>query len=276
MDSAERALKLLLSTSFVEARSLAQDLEVFNQSRQQLQNTVVQEAIDLIEQSPGGEEHKIIIVHKQGWHKGVLGIVASRILERYYRPTVVISFNEEGVGVGSARSIEGFPMFDALSRCSDMLENFGGHKRAAGLTVRMDNMAVLSDRLKCVAAEVLTASFLMPLLNIDMPLALNQITMDLIQAVEQLEPYGEGNSEPVFCSTGLIVRSRPAVMGKDTIKFWVTDGSTTLSAVGFSLAKKFSSLLKEGQKIDLAYTLSIDDWNKDPIPQLKIKDIRIL
>jgi single-stranded-DNA-specific exonuclease len=273
MDSAKTSLDLLLAENYVDALALAQSLESHNLSRQKMQGEVVQEAFAMIETN-GSKDDQIIVVHKEGWHKGVLGIVASKIVEKYYRPTIVISV-EDGLGVGSARSIEGFHLVDALTNCSSSLETYGGHKRAAGLKVRHENIDIFRQAINDFAKEALASGDLSPFLDIDCEVPFNVLDLNFFDLVDSLEPHGEGNPSPVLCTRNLTVKSHATLMGKGTIKFWVTDGQCSLSAVGFGMSE-FQPLIKPGQKIDLAYSLIIDDWNKAPVVQLKLKDIRVI
>ena len=272
MDSAQKSLDLLLSDDDSEASVLARFLEETNTERQKLQRAIIEDALDLVEREINFRDHKVIVVSKAGWHKGVLGIVASRLTETYYRPSIVISL-KDGVGTASARSIEGFHLHEALVSCAPMLEGFGGHQLAAGLTILEENIERFRHEINLFARQILPAQGLLPVLDIDLELPFSDLNLDLIPKIDALEPYGEGNPEPVFCSRQLTVKSRPVVMGKETIKFWVTDGKMTLSAVGFGMSR-YKDQLAVQQKIDLAYQLMIDDWNKAPTLQLKIKDIQ--
>lgn len=273
MDSAITALDLLLTDDDEQALILAQALENHNSSRQRMQQEVVQEAMAMIE-TEQLHQQQVIVVSKQGWHKGVLGIVASRVLEKYYRPTIVISI-KEGVGTGSARSIEGFHLHEALTRCAHRLEAYGGHKRAASVTVKEENISSFRIDINEAAVDQIGDKELLPVLDIDMCLSLSQVDLDLVNLVLSMQPHGEGNPAIIFASMGLTIKSQPQVLGKDTLKFYVTDGLKTYSAVGFGLAQQFSGL-KANQVIDLAYSIDIDDWNKQPTVQLMIKDIRLV
>lgn len=273
MDSANVSLDLLLSENAIEAAALAQSLEEHNQTRQKMQSTVVEEALAIIESDEDIKNQQIIVVHKQGWHKGVLGIVASRLVDKYYRPTIVISV-EGGLGTGSARSIEGFHLNEALNSCSALLENFGGHKRAAGLRLKEENILKLREDINNYAGAVFKDQEFVATLDIDCEIPLSSIDMPMVELIASMEPHGEGNPPVVFCTRSLQVKSAPAVLGKDTLKFWVGDGNKTFSAVGFGFAS-MKAKIKMGSLIDLAYTLGIDDWNKAPVVQLVIKDIKL-
>ncbi|MDP2654798.1 MAG: single-stranded-DNA-specific exonuclease RecJ [Candidatus Omnitrophota bacterium] len=272
MGSARKSLDLLLTEHAGEAYALAQVLEQHNADRQRLQKDVAQQAVDLVQRDVNFNEDRVIVLSQEGWHRGVLGIVASRLTEMYYRPSIVISV-ENGIGTASARSIAGFHLHDALRHCEGILENFGGHKLAAGLTIRSENIGEFRRRINDLARETMSGEALVPALQIDSEIALSNLDLALVETVNALEPYGEGNPEPVFCSRQLTVKATPTVMAKDTLKTWLTDGRMTFSAVGFGMGK-FRPLLSAGQKVDVAYQLGIDDWNKSPMVLLRLKDIR--
>lgn len=273
MDSARHALDLLLSDDDIEALELANNLNDINAKRQQLQRKIIQEALEMVEQDIDLKDQRVIVLAKEGWHIGILGIVASRVAETYYRPTIVASLNE-GLGIASARSIEGFHLHDALTHCSDILEEFGGHKMAAGLKVTEKNLEEFRNRINDYALDNSDLINLTPTLLIDCEVPFPSLNIELIDMIDLLEPYGEGNRPPIFCTTDLVIKSRPVVLAKETLKFSVSDGNITVSVVGFGMGK-YAKHLAMGQKIDLAYELLIDDWNKAPTVQLKLKDIRI-
>lgn len=273
MDSAHRSLDLFLAQSNDEAYKLAQVLEQYNQERQKMQRDVVEEALAQVEEEGNIDNQKVIVLSREGWHKGVLGIVASRLTDKYYRPSIVISV-KDGVGTASARSINGFHLHEALSECSQWLENFGGHEGAAGLTIKAENIDPFRNVINGIAERMLEVKKLNPVINVDCEIQIADIDLTLVETVSRLEPFGEGNPTPVFASYDLEVKGAPKVLGKDTLKFWVSDGKSAISAVGFGMSK-YLDLVSSGKKIDLAYELIIDDWNKAPVPQLKVKDIRL-
>ncbi len=272
MGSAEKSLQLLLSDDLAEAYQLARGLEEENQKRQKMQSDIIEEAMAIVEREVNFKDHKIIVLSKEGWHRGVVGIVASRIMDTFYRPTIVISL-EDGVGVGSARSIDGFHLYHALKSCSHLLENYGGHEHAAGLTIKKENIDSFRDLINTFAQENILIENLIPTLELDCEISLSSIDVDLVNVIKTIEPCGEGNPPARFCSRRLTVKSPPVILGRDTLKFWVSDGQVVVQAVGFGMGK-FFDLVKNAKTIDLAYGLSIDDWNKDPIVQLEIKDIK--
>lgn len=273
IDSAEKAMDLLCAKAMNEALALAKDLELQNRQRQKIQEQVLSEALSLVEKEVNFRDHNVIVVSREGWHPGVLGIVASRIAERFYRPTIVISL-EEGKGRGSGRSIERFHLFDALNNCAHLLEEFGGHAFAAGLTIAQEKIVPLRKMLNDFARLNLLAEDLLPTLSLDAQVPLSMLSVELVRDLEKLEPFGAGNPAPVLCSRGLTVKSVPQLMGKETIKFWVSDGKFTCQVVGFGRADLIPSIKAEAQ-MDLAYSPSIDDWQDEPSVQLELKDIKI-
>lgn len=274
MDTAHTSLDLFLSEDPQEALDIAKTLERHNKERQQMQGDIVDEAMSLVEQDVNFNEQKIIVLSKEGWHRGVLGIVASKITDKYYRPTVIISIDEDGIGTASARSINGFHLHNALSGCADYLETFGGHEGAAGLTIKKENIDPFRELINKLAQDMLAAKKLIPTLCIDCEIPLASINIELANVIDTMQPFGEGNPAPVFCSRQVLIKTYPKIMGKDTLKFWVTDEQFTISAVGFGMAK-YSGLIRPGAKIDLAYQITLDEWNKAPTPQLILKDIRL-
>ncbi|MBF0387640.1 MAG: single-stranded-DNA-specific exonuclease RecJ [Candidatus Omnitrophica bacterium] len=272
MGSANVSLDLLLSDDPGNAMALAQSLETLNRERQRLQAEVVDEAMALIAEDAAYAEETVIVVCKEGWHKGVLGIAASKITDKFGRPAVVISI-QDGRGVGSARSVPGFFLNEAFAHCAALLESFGGHQRAAGLKLREDRIADFRRTVNLFARDIAAARDLVPVLDIDAEMPFPQVSLEIVKTVESLAPYGEGNPLPIFATRRLLVKSRPQLMGKDTIKFWATDGRVSFSVVGFGMGADCAEL-RMGQAVDIAYTLGIDDWNKAPQVQLMLKDIR--
>jgi len=272
MDSAKASLNLFLSDDQQEANDLAKVLEQYNSQRQKVQKQVIDEALAIVEQEVNFKDQRIIVLGREGWHKGVLGIVAARLVNKYYRPVIIISI-ENGIGTASARSIDGFYLHSALKSCSKFLEEFGGHAMAAGLTIKEENIDPFRSLINEVAYETLESKKLLPTLMIDCEIPLSSISMELAEIIDSMEPFGEGNPTPIFCSRNVVVQGDPAVLGKNTLKFWTGDEQFSISAVGFGMAD-YQEIVRPGAKIDLAYEISIDDWNKAPTPQLKLKDIR--
>ena len=272
IDSAQISLELLLSDSRPTADQLAKKLCSFNSKRQQIGDRIFKEARDIIAKEVNFKEHKVIVLARSGWHQGVLGIVASRIKDVFYRPTVVISIGERECK-GSARSINNFHILEALLECRDFLSKFGGHQRAAGLSLYKHNITSFKQRLNEIAKNRLTWEDLLPLLDIDMQLSLSELNQQLVDEIYSLEPFGEANPQPIFYTPNLRLRSQPELLNKGTLRFWVTDGEFTYKAIGFDMAH-LQDKLERASSFDLAYILELDRWYDSCAIQLKVQDIR--
>ncbi len=272
MDSAHASLDLLLSDDHRQARELAQALNDNNRLRQQTEERVMAEAMDLIAKEDLDKEN-IIVLSKEDWHPGVLGIVASKIVDRFYRPTVVISLQDD-VGRGSARSVPHFHIYEALAECRSLLLEFGGHQFAAGLTIERDRVGELRRRLNAVGRASLEREGSAPFLEADAEIPLSLVGEALMRDIDRLSPFGEGNPRPLFITPRLRVRSRPSLVGRNTLKFWVTDASATFEAVGFGLGDLLETVTNCGY-VDLVYRLGWDTWKTHNPIQLEVCDLRV-
>jgi len=259
LDSAETALNLLLSNKEDEAQILAKTLESYNRQRQKIESRIMEEAQDLIDKEINFKEHKVMVVAKEGWHLGVLGIVAAKLADRFYRPAILISLNE-GMCRGSGRSIENFHLFNGLMECESLLDNFGGHSHAIGMVISQENIEEFRQKINDFARQTLSFQDLVPSINCDMELNLGDLNQEFIRDLEMLEPFGQGNLEPLFYSRGLRLKGSPRLYSRDTLKFWVTDGKLTYSAIGFGMGGLMESLVNSNG-LDLVYRLKIDSWN---------------
>lgn len=271
MDTAEIALTLLLSDNKDEADTLARIMEAHNRQRQKIENKILEEAQDLINREINFKEHKVMVIAKEGWHQGVLGIVASKLADRFYRPTILISLTES-LCKGSGRSIKNFHLFEALLECKDFLETFGGHSHAVGLVISRDCIKDFRHKINHFAKEKLLLEDLLPSLDVDMELSLSDLNEAQVGEFEVLEPFGEGNPEPLFYTRNLQLKSEPQVLGRDTLKFWITDGNVIHQALGFGKGSLKNSLVNSDY-FDLVYTLRIDDWQGERSIALEVKDI---
>lgn len=272
IDSAHASLDLLLSRDVREAQRLAEGLNVHNRERQKIEERVLSEAMDVIARDVNFKDDFVIVLSREDWHPGVLGIVASKIADRFYRPAIVISLHGD-TGRGSARSIPHFHIYEALSRCEKHLKEFGGHKYAAGLTIGKKDIAGFRKLINAVAAETFKGGALAPVLEADAQIPFSLINEELMDLIDDLSPFGEANRRPVFVSKNLKLMSRPVLVGKSSLKFWVSDGSATFEAIGFGMNDFFDMVEASGQ-VDLAYCLGWDDWNPENPIQLEVKDIR--
>ncbi|MFB3919263.1 MAG: single-stranded-DNA-specific exonuclease RecJ [Candidatus Velamenicoccus archaeovorus] len=272
MDSAHASLDLLLTQDSREAQRLAGTLNDHNRMRQKTEEKVFQQAMDLIERDVDFDKDFIIVLCHEDWHPGVLGIVASKIVDRFYRPAVIISLQDD-IGRGSARSVHNFHIYEALVQCASCLKEYGGHKYAAGLSLARQDIGKFKGLLNDIARESLGRERLAPVLEIDAQIPLSLVAKDLMRQIDFLSPYGEGNHRPVFASFNLLVKSKPVLVGKNSIKFWVSDGEVTYEAIGFGMGD-FLGLVSASNRVDAAYSLGWDEWNPHTPLQLELKDLR--
>jgi len=271
MDSAEASLELLMSRDRGEADELAKIIEGHNRQRQKIESKIMDEAEDIISREINFKKHKVIVLAKEGWHRGVLGVVASKIADKFYRPTIVFSKGEEYCK-GSGRSIKNFHLFRALGECSDYLLSYGGHSHAVGVVIEKGCIDDFRSKINRLAEEKLRLEDLFPALDVDMELKLADLNEEVISELDALEPFGTGNPEPLFYSRGLRLKGSPLVLGRETLKFWVTDGSTVYPAIAFGMSS-FKESLKEAGTFELVYTPRFDSWQGNSSIILETKEI---
>jgi len=269
--SAQISLDLLLSSDKEEAKRLAKVLDTENRSRQKIEARILEEALDKVEREVNFKHHKVIVLASENWHPGVIGIVASRIADRFYRPAIMISLDGK-FGKGSGRSIESFHLFEYLLRSKDTLMGFGGHESACGVTVDKDRIDEFRDRINEEASKDVDEEIFSPKLDIDMDVPLDSLSENVIGELEDLAPFGPDNPKPVLASTRLTVKDGPRQIGKNGFKMWVTDNNITCEAVSFGRGNLEAPKL--GSEVSLAYTPSINDWQGVRSIQLELKDIR--
>ncbi|MDD5108015.1 MAG: single-stranded-DNA-specific exonuclease RecJ [Candidatus Omnitrophica bacterium] len=271
MANAEVSLKLLMSQSAVEAQGLAKELEKFNRERQKVEGKIIEEAEEIINHQVNFKDHKVIVIAKEDWHQGVLGIVASKLADRFYRPAIVISINEN-LCKGSARSIQNFHLFDALMDSKELLDSFGGHAHAAGLLITKDNIDEFRKSINKLASDRLTLEDLLPSRDVDLELNFADLNEGLVRELERLEPFGMDNPEPLFYSRALKLKGEVQLLNRGTLKFWATDGVTTRQVIAFGMSSLRESLLAAAS-FDLIYTPKIDSWRQEESLILEAKDI---
>ena len=262
-------VRLLTSESYDEAASIAKLLDDGNKERQGLEEVILREATGMVE-SGLISDRKSIVLASESWHPGVIGIVASRIAEKYYRPTVMIAI-KDGVGKGSARSIHSFMLYEGLKECSHLLKEFGGHDYAAGLSINEENIEKFRDAFERVASNKLSDEDMVPEMDIDATMDLNDVTEGLVNELDNLAPFGEANPEPLLCSTGLGIADCK-VVGNNHLKMRVKQGRTVRDAIGFGMG---NLNLSPGINLDTAFIPQINLWNGGKSIQLKLKDVRI-
>lgn len=271
--NADTAVKLLLSETEEEARLLAAELIKANRERQEAEQAIFEEAMDKVMKDPTFDKKQVIVLWGEGWHHGVIGIVASRICERFYKPCILVSF-ENGVGKGSGRSIPGFNLFDALAATEEHLTNFGGHSAAAGLGINLDSIDAFTAAINKYAAGVLTSEDMIPKIDIDCRLKPETVSVSFAKALKKLEPFGTDNERPVFSVLGVRIVSIDTV-GADRkhLKMRVASEQTIMSAIGFNMAE-YAAFFKTGDIVDLAFSADINVYQGRENTQLLLKDIK--
>lgn len=273
MDVARHVIELFETDDFMEARKLAEVLDARNRERQQVQKQITELA--LYETENIGQQN-FIVVAGENWHRGVIGLAASRIAERLYRPTIVLSM-ENGVAHGSARSIGDYHLLNALDSCANLFEQYGGHAAAAGMKIRGDNIDALRAKLNEHAAGYFGTGEIMPELHIDALLSPETLDLKLVEQLGRLEPFGIGNPKPVFLTKGLFLTDEPWVMKEKHLKLQLTDGrGKRFEAVwwdGVERSKGQTLKLKTG--IELAYVAEANSWQGNTRLQLVVEDIRL-
>jgi single-stranded-DNA-specific exonuclease len=254
LGDAADGLRLLLTDDPAEARALAEGLERLNVERQRLDQRTLNEALEQVE---GAGQDAGLVLAADGWHPGVVGIVASRVVERYGRPTFLIAFDGD-VGKGSGRSISRFNLHEALTACGDLLERFGGHHMAAGVTIRRPQLDAFRSRFAELARTALGVDALGPEQRVDLVVTLDQMTPELERLCRYLEPCGMGNPSPVFGARGVAFTGRSRV-GQGHLKGWLDDGSCRLPAIGFGWADRVP-WLADGP-VDAAFRLEANEWH---------------
>ncbi|MBN1210346.1 MAG: single-stranded-DNA-specific exonuclease RecJ [Myxococcaceae bacterium] len=271
LHDASLGLQLLTSESLEEARRLAKVLDNANAERQGIESTILSEAL---KQAEARKESRGFVLYSEGWHPGVIGIVASRVVERFHRPTVIVGVNE-GVGKGSARSIEAFHLYDALAGCSDMLARFGGHKYAAGLTIEAERLPAFREAFERIALERLTPEDLIPRCKVDAVVTPRELDERAVEGLQKLGPFGQGNPEPVLVLRRQLARPRVLTpktgYGSAHLKLALVD-VPEVDAIGFGMADRLS--IVEGP-VDLAFQVGVDTFRGQRRVSLRLKDLRV-
>ena len=273
MDVAKHVVELLETQDFNEARRLAEMLDSRNRERQKVQQLITDLA--LTEAASAGDA-SFIVVAGQGWHKGVIGLAASRIAEKLFRPTLVLTVND-GIAQGSARSIPGFHLLDALDSCSDLFHQYGGHAAAAGVTLDEEGIADVKNRLNQHAIATFADRDLDPELHIDALLRSRSLNLQLVEQLSAFEPYGAGNPKPVFVTRDLILGGEPYVMKEKHLKLRLIDeDGRAFEAVWWDgVEKSKGQTLKVNSRIELAYVAEANSWQGNTRLQLVVEDLRV-
>ncbi len=269
------AVKLLISPDQLSADEFNQIIHFNNIERKNLDTNITQEALEMMATDDTFLNKKSTVLYSPTWHKGVVGIVASRVIEKYYRPTIVLT-ESNGKATGSARSVRDFDVHQAITACSDLLEQFGGHKYAAGLTMKLENVEAFRTKFEEVVSSSILDEMLIPSQEIDVEISLEQITPKLMRILKQIGPYGPGNMQPVFLTRNLLNKGEARIVGQNHLKLEVyseTQKDFTFPAIFFK-ALDYLPIVQSGNPFDMIYTIEENEFNGQITLQLVVKGLR--
>jgi single-stranded-DNA-specific exonuclease len=269
MGDAKRAVSLFIEKDIFSAKEIALTLQSENNNRKEADSSITDEALLQINQDDTADLKKTIVVFNEHWHKGVLGIVASRLLEKYYKPTIVLTKSGDFY-TGSARSIAGFNMYEGLDKCSHLLHAFGGHYFAAGMTVAPSQIELFKETFEAVANEVLSSDDMIPEIEIDAAIQLKDINQSFYHILEQMEPFGPDNTKPVFCVRN-VSNTGCRIVKEDHLRFEVMQDNFSINGIGFQLAEKYERLDRPA-KMDIVFTMEENHFNGRTSLQMKVID----
>ncbi|CAG5071704.1 Single-stranded-DNA-specific exonuclease RecJ [Dyadobacter sp. CECT 9623] len=271
---AKEAVALLLSEIDEEAQEFAMEINKHNSERRNFDTSITEQALFMIESDSWSATAKSTVLFKEDWHKGVIGIVASRCIEKYHRPTIILT-QSHGKAAGSARSVPGFDVYEAIEECADLLEQYGGHTFAAGLTMPLQNLEAFKSRFNEIVSSRILPDQLVPMINIDMLLHLEEISPKFYNILRQMGPFGPGNMTPMFESTYVTLAGKPSLMKEKHIKFDVKQGSSQVyTAVGFGMAHFYPDI-SMGRPFSICYCLEENNFRDKKTLQLSLKDIKL-
>ena len=269
MGHADEALNLFLSKDIYEVNELTKKLNDYNKKRQEKEKSIYEDAVNQIEKNKL-YENCAIVVGGDNWHHGVIGIVSSKITDLYFKPSILLCYDNE-LAKGSGRSIPGFDLHDALMKCQDTIEKFGGHSMAIGITIKKDNFDKFANELEQIAKDS-KIDEIVPIINVDAKINLNEVSRETVESLKQLEPFGEGNKTPIFALKNLKVDSIRSLSEGKHIKMTLKDGNSVVNAIGFNLGY-LADEYRIGDKIDVVGTLEINSFNGVDSLQINLKDV---
>ncbi|MBA3675776.1 MAG: single-stranded-DNA-specific exonuclease RecJ, partial [Chitinophagaceae bacterium] len=273
MDDARKAVLMFVEDDFGKALEYAEMLQSDNFDRRDADTTITEEALSIIDGDEVLIKRKSTVLFKSHWHKGVVGIVASRLIEKHYRPTVVLTQSGDVVS-GSARSVTGFNLYEAIHACREYLIGYGGHFAAAGLTMLPDNVEAFSNKFEEIVESLIEPHLLIPEIIIDAEVSFKNLTKSFYNIICQMEPFGPQNMRPVFITKNVVDTSWSKIVKEQHVRFIVKHDNITFTGIGFNLADKFY-LLQMNKPLDIVYTLDENEWNGEINLQLKVIDIML-
>ncbi len=274
IDTGRNSVKLLISEDLETAERIGERINAYNDERRSLDTITTAEAIQMIMDDPKYTNRKSTIVYHPDWHKGVIGIVASRLVESYYKPTIVFT-QSNGLITGSARSVKDFDIYDAIDQCSEFLEHFGGHKYAAGLSILPEKLFDFREKFEEVVSKTISLDSQMPEIEIDSELCLSEINTKFYNVLNQFAPFGPGNMSPVFLTKGVMDSGTGRIVGSNHLKLNIVHPNMScypISAIAFQLAD-YADHITSGKRFDICYSIEENEWNSKTNIQLNIKDI---
>ncbi|WP_341356620.1 single-stranded-DNA-specific exonuclease RecJ [Rossellomorea sp. y25] len=276
LGDADPAVDLMLTEDAEEAKALAEEIDSLNKERQAIVSQMTEEAVEMVENDFPLNENAVLVIGKEGWNPGVVGIVASRLVDKFYRPTIVLSFDsEKGTAKGSARSITGFDLFKNLSTCRDILPHFGGHPMAAGMTLQLDDVAQFRNRLNELASTELTEDDLIPVTQLDASVTVDEISVESIEKLQLLAPFGMHNPKPKWIIDSVSIEHYKKIgSAQNHLKLVLEDNGIQLDGVGFGLGE-LADHMTPFSNASVIGELSINEWNNRKKPQLFLHDVKI-
>lgn len=272
MDDAKKAVELFIEKDFVTSLKIAELLQSDNIDRKEADKNITVEALEIILENEDLISKKTSVLYKEHWHKGVVGIVASRLTETYFRPTIILTKSGDVIS-GSARSVPGFNLYESIHACKEYLLGYGGHFAAAGLTLLPENLENFILKFEEVVAETIDPQLLIPEILIDVEINFDEINSSFYNIISQMEPYGPENMRPVFISKNVVDYGYSKIVKEDHIKFVVKQNNNVMNGIGFNMAEKFS-ILSSQKPIDIVYTIDLNEWQGNTSIQLKVIDFR--
>jgi single-stranded-DNA-specific exonuclease len=271
MDDAKKAVQVFIEKDSKKALEYASLLHSDNSDRKEMDASITKEALELIGQDTHFSKKKTTVVYQEHWHKGVVGIVASRLIEKYYRPTIVLTKSGDYAG-GSARSVAGFNLYEAIHACREWLIGYGGHFAAAGMTLLPENVNAFAEAFEAEVSRTIPDALLIPEIIIDAPVEFSEITPSFYQILQQMEPYGPENMRPVFVARNVMETGFSKILKEAHIKFVLKQKNINFSGIGFNMADKFH-LLQMQEPLDLVFSVEENEWNNTTSLQLRVIDI---
>lgn len=273
MDDAKKAVQLFIEKDTVKAKEFAEILHIDNTERRTADTNITEEAFALIENTEGFTNRKSTVLYQEHWHKGVVGIVASRLIDTYYRPTIILTKSGE-IASGSARSVTGFNLYEAIHACREYLIGYGGHFAAAGMTLLPENIEAFSNKFEEVVCNTIHPDSLIPEIVIDAEIELKDITVSFFNILKQMEPYGPENMRPVFIVRNVLDSGESKILKDQHIRFCLKQMNNSFKGIGFNMPEKFA-IIETKKPMDIVFTIEENEYNGHTTLQLKVIDVRL-